>query len=230
MDVGIGIATYKRTKYLDHIIKEMIRTNVDLKDVVFFVDDDNEKDSFLKEVRKHQKTYGFKVVTNPHSGHRGNFTNIGNYFKEKGYEYYFYIEDDTVFCKNWFQCSVKILDELKGITFGLLALYCGYPHSRLLKIRPYIHENRGDNWFWGSCAWLLSIDWFDEIAEQMKKNHNPDTAVLSMKMEGAYYRIFVFAPNIAQHIGQAESSILPDIPPHRSWDFWGEDKDAMRLV
>ena len=228
--VGIGISTYKRTKYLVHIITEMIRTKVDLKDVFFFVDGNDENSDFLIQVRKHQRLHNYKVVTNPWSGHRGNFTNIGNYFKEHGYKYFFYIEDDTTFSKNWLPFSLKILEELKGPTFGVLAVYCGHSHKRAPKVRRSVHEYNGALPFYGSCAWLLSVGLFDEIVEKMKENENPDTAVGKLKMGGTLYRVFVVTPNIAQHLGAGESAILPDIPMHRSHDFYGHLNDAMGLL
>ena len=230
LKVGIGISTYKRTKYLIHIICELIRTEINLKDVVFFVDGNDENDDFLIQVRKHQQLHGFKVITNPWTGHRGNFLNIGNWFKENGYQYFFYIEDDTTFCKNWLPFSLKVIDELKGPTFGVLALYCGHSHINAPKVRRSVYENIGRLPFYGSCAWLLSVDFFDKIAKKMEENHNPDTAVMDLKIKGTMYRVFVVTPNIAQHEGAGESAILPDVPPHRSHDFYGELNDAFGLL
>jgi len=243
--VGIGISTYKRTKYFIHMVNEIQRTNAPMEEVIFFVDGDDEKDEFLIQVRKFQKLNGFKVVTNSWSGHRGNFLNIGNYFREQGYDYFFYIEDDTIFCKNWYEVCVNLLEKVKGFTFGLIAPYSAYPYYfKQTTIMPHVQELQGYTPIYGSCAWLLSIHFFKEIAERMEQNHNPDTAVCSLTMRwkldeekgeyvqknrDTYYRVFIIRPNIAQHLGVGDSSIKPDIPLHKSFDFYGQQKDARSL-
>ena len=244
--VGIGISTYKRTKYFINMINELRRTNAPMKDVIFFVDGDDEEDDFLIQVRKFQKLNGFQVITNPWTGHRGNFLNIGDYFKEHGYKHFFYIEDDTIFSKNWHEVSVNLLEKLKGFTFGMIALYSAYAiYYRQTKIMPHVQALSGYRPIYGSCAWLLGIGFFDEIAERMKLNHNPDTAVCSLTMRwrwdekmkknvikqncDTYFRVFVIRPNIAQHLGCGDSSIVDDVPLHASADFYGQQKDARAL-
>jgi len=240
--VGIGISTYKRTKYFINMINELRRTNAPMKDVIFFVDGDDEEDDFLIQVRKFQKLNGFQVVTNPWTGHRGNFLNIGDYFKEHGYKHFFYIEDDTVFSKNWHVVSVNLLEKVKGFTFGMIALYSAYPYYfKQTTIMKSVQELQGYTPIFGSCAWLLSIGFFDEIKERMKINHNPDTAVCSLTMRweqdeetkefkpknrDTYFRVFIIRPNIAQHAGIGDSSIKDDIPLHKSFDFYGQQRDA----
>lgn len=227
--IPIGVSVYKREKYLDNIINELVRTKINMN-LVHIFDDGTEGKKYFEKLLDYQDKYQFTTHFGKHVGHAENFIRIGEFFKNRGFRHYFYIEDDAKFSLNWYKYAITILTELisKGFKVGVLALYCGHDYYNENKVMKNVTIVPLNGQFYGACAYLMNTV-FGEMGRWVMKGNNPDIA-LQILSHTAYlqYKIFVCSPCVVQHIGVNDS--LMNAPHHKTNNFYGENKDAMELL
>lgn len=229
MDIPVIVLTRNRPDYLSGIIDEHIRVNSPLP--LYIVDDGSDDPEHVKLLTEmEEKDSRCVVLPFRHAHHRKSVLRIIRTFRDLGYEYIAYTEDDAIFSINWYQYGVATLNKLREtVDVGVLALYSGHP--KVLKhIFGSVYQHSNKEHFYGSCCDFIKTSIVDDMERVMfgsKGANNPDVAIRWLSMNEGL-GLYIVYPNLAQHEGVDRS--LMKSPKHHSSTFYGADKDALVLL
>jgi len=224
--IPIALLTYNRAELLKQSIAEQERVNSPYP--IYIFDDGSTEESKLTLLNDLEKDNRFIVIRWKHRGYKNQFLEIMRFFKEQGYRYYVFIEDDAIFSINWYDWGCGRLRDLEsfGCNIGVFALYTGHPILKQ-EVLPHVFKHTTEH-FYGTCCLFINPQIIDEyIYQAYDRGWNPDVAIREMSLNRSKFLLFVASPTLAQHIGNES---LLGAPPHRSGLFLGQDKDALNLL